>query len=212
MWRAEIVERNVAGGYARVRGWILMTQWAAMAANYIIIVGIFIVANRDHWTRSRPGLVAVYASAGLAFFLAREMMRRGDDALDFLAGSEAEVRVAEALDQLRRHGWDVVHDIKKDYGGNLDHLVLAPSAAFAIETKSGRGTGRARSQALASAAWAKEKYGRPWVNAVLCVLSDPPSAPKKIGQAWMTGLETLPMLLEQLAGVPQQPGKEKLRG
>jgi len=44
---------------------------------------------------------------------------------------------------------DVVHDIKKDYGGNLDHLVLAPNTAFAVETKSGRETAGARSQALA---------------------------------------------------------------
>lgn len=197
VWRAQIAERNIAGGYARVRGWVLVTQWTAMAVNYIIIVGIFIIANRDHWTHTRQGLVAVYGCAGLAFFLAREMMRRGEDAVDFLHGSEAEVRVAEVLDGLRQHGWDVVHDVKKDRGGNVDHLVLAPNIAFAVETKSGRENARARGQALSNAAWAKEKYGRPWVNAVLCVLTDAPPTPKRVGPAWVTGLHDLASLLER---------------
>jgi hypothetical protein len=83
LWRAEIVERNVAGGYARVRGWVLMTQWLAMAAIYAVIVGVFWVAKRDHWSHTTPGVVAVYASAGLAFFLVREMLRRGDKAFDY---------------------------------------------------------------------------------------------------------------------------------
>jgi hypothetical protein len=195
-WRAEIVERNVAGGYARARGWVLATQWSAMAVVYLIIVGVLFVASHDHWTHTRQGTVAEYASVGLSFFLAREMMRHGV-ALDFLAGGEAERRVASALDPLRSHGWDVVHDTKKDWGGNVDHLVLAPRMAFAIETKSGVETGRARSQALSNAAWAKQKYGRPWVNAVLCVLRDAPPTPKKVGQAWVTGPDDLPVLLEQ---------------
>jgi hypothetical protein len=201
-WRATIAERNIAGGYARARGWLLMTQWTAMAINYAVIVGIFFVANRDHWTHSRQGLVAVYASAGLGFFLAREMSRRGDEAIDFLTGSDSEVKVAALLEPLRAHGWDIVHDVKKDRGGNVDHLVLGPTSAFAIETKSGRDNSRSRSQALSSAAWAKGKYGRPWVNAILCVLTEPPSAPTKVGHAWVTSPETLVPLLERLAGVP----------
>jgi hypothetical protein len=51
--------------------------------------------------------------------------------------------------------------------------------------------------ALTNAAWAKQKYGRPWVNAVLCVLRDAPPTPKKVGQAWVTGPDDLPVLLEQ---------------
>jgi hypothetical protein len=199
-WRAEIVERNVAGGYARLRGWLLVTQWVAMAALYLVVMGILIVANIDHWTRTRAGTVAVYACGGLIFFLAREMMRRGDEAINYLVGGEAEVKVAEVLNSQRELGWDVIHDIKKDWGGNLDHLVLAPNAAFAIETKSGGESGRARGQALANAAWAKEKYARRWVNAVLCVLTDPPSGPKKVGQAWVVGIGDLLPLLDRLAG------------
>lgn len=200
MWRAEIVERNVAGGYARVTGWVLITQWSAMAAIYLVIVGVFWVAHRDHWTQTRAGVVAVYASAGLAFFLAREMARRGDEAFDYLAGGEAEIRVAGVLEQFRAQGWDVVHDVKKDWGGNVDHLVLGPKVAFAIETKSGRESARARGQALSGAAWAKQKYGRPWVNAVLCVLTDPPTSPRKVGQAWVTSIADLGPLLKRLGG------------
>jgi hypothetical protein len=200
VWRAEIVERNVAGGHARVRGWVLVVQWLAMGSIYAVIVGVFWVASRSHWTRTRPGLVAVYACVGLAFFLAREMMQRGDKAFDYLSGSDAEVRVAHALEGFRERGWDIVHDVKRDWGGNVDHLVLAPNIAFAIETKSGRDAARARGQALSNAAWAKQKYGRPWVNAVLCVFTEPPTSPKKVGQAWVTSVDDLEPLLNRLAG------------
>ena len=198
-WRAQIVERNVAGGYAKVRGWLLITQWFAMGAIYAIIVGVFWIGSRDHWTRTRPGLVAIYASGGLGFFLAREMMRRGDEALDYFAGGDAEVRVAAVLDAFRERGWDVIHDVKKDFGGNVDHLVLAPSVAFAIETKSGRESARGRGQAMGGAAWAKEKYGRTWVNAVLCVGSNPPVAPKKVGHAWVTSIDDLHALIDRMS-------------
>jgi hypothetical protein len=201
IWRAEVVERNLPGGYARVRGWMLITQWFAMASIYAVLLGIFWIANRDHWSKDRQGIVAVYASAGLAFFLAGEMIKRGDDALDWLQGSDAEVKVANVLNGFRERDWDVVHDVKKDHSGNVDHLVLARHIAFAVETKSGRESSRARGQALSNAAWAKEKYGRRWVNAVLCVLKDPPDEPKKVGQAWVTGINDLQPLLARLAGL-----------
>lgn len=199
VWRARIVERNLPGGYTRVRAWLLVTQWCAMAAIYTVIVGILLVAARDHWANTRPGLVAVYASAGLAFFLARELHTRGEWALNHLIGSDAEIRVAEVLDRFRERGWDVVHDIKKNGGGNVDHLVLGPNIAFAVETKSGRDSSRARGQALANAAWAKAKYDRRWVNAIVCVLTDPPSTPTKIGKAWVTGIADLEPLLSRPA-------------
>lgn len=168
-----------------------------MAAIYVLIVVILFMATLDHWTHSRPGLVAAYASAGLGFFLARELKRSGDKAFDYFVGSDAEVRVAAILDRFRDRGWDVVHDLKIDNGGNVDHLVLGPNVAFAIETKSGRESARGRGQALANAAWAKAKYQRRWVNAVLCVLTDPPPAPKKIGKAWVAGLDDLELLLSR---------------
>jgi hypothetical protein len=200
VWRAQIVERNLPGGYARVRAGVLAAQLCAMATIYAVLVGVLLVAARDHWAETRPGLVAVYASAGLAFFLARELYSRGDRALNHLVGSEAEIRVAKVLDRFRERGWDVVHDIKKDRGGNVDHLVLAPNVAFAIETKSGRESAKARGQALANAAWAKDKYGRRWVNAVVCVLTEPPAAPTKIGKAWVTGIDDLESLLSRPSG------------
>jgi MFS family permease len=196
-WRAQVVERNLPGGYTRVRGWVLIAQWCAMAAIYAVIIGIQVVAYFERWAETRVGMVAVYASGGLAVFLGRELYVRGDRAIDHLIGSDAEIRVAEVLDRFRDRGWDVIHDVKKDDGGNVDHLVLGPSVAFAVETKSGRDSSRARGQALGNAAWAKAKYGRRWVNAVVCVLTDPPAAPKKIGKAWVTGIADLESLLNR---------------
>jgi hypothetical protein len=80
VWRARIVERNLPGGYAKVRARLLAAQWCSMAAIYVVLIGILLVAARDHWAKTRPGIVAVYASAGLLFFLARELYSRGDQA------------------------------------------------------------------------------------------------------------------------------------
>jgi hypothetical protein len=97
LWRAEIVERNIPGGFARARAWVLTGQWISMAAIYIVLNWAFWIGYRDHWTRTRPGVVAVYASAGLAFFLVREMMKRGDAAFDHFVGGDAEIRVGPRL-------------------------------------------------------------------------------------------------------------------
>src|SRR5438105_2163914 len=41
--RAEIPERNVAGGYARARSLLLLAQWAGLMAIYIVAVVFFFV-------------------------------------------------------------------------------------------------------------------------------------------------------------------------
>jgi hypothetical protein len=55
-------------------------------------------------------------------------------------GELGELRVAEALEELRPAGYRVFHDLRRD-GFNIDHVVVGPAGVFAIETKfrSGRG-------------------------------------------------------------------------
>lgn len=55
-------------------------------------------------------------------------------------GERGERRVAEILQQLRRHGYRSFDDLQAD-GFNIDHVVVGPSGVYAIETKfrSGRG-------------------------------------------------------------------------
>ncbi len=55
-------------------------------------------------------------------------------------GERGELRTAEALDDLRTHGYRVVHDIVRK-GFNIDHVVVGPAGVFAIETKFRSGEG-----------------------------------------------------------------------
>jgi hypothetical protein len=193
--RAEITERNVAGGYARMRGWLDYLKAAALFAIYGVIVFFFFVAHHQHWSRDARGRVATWALAGLAFYLFRDMRRLGDTAFNWLQGGDTEREVARVLDPLRDEGWIVTHDIKKERGGNIDHFVSGPNGAFAIETKRGSGRAADRNQAIWNAVWAKEKFGLPWVTAVLCVGTDPPPRPVNHGHAWVLGRDDLATFL-----------------
>src|SRR5205823_1235332 len=107
-------------------------------AVYGVVVFVFVIAAIHHWTRSDRGLVAVYALTGLQVFLYFEMRRRGDEAVNYLIGGRAERRGGAELDTLKQNGWQVVHNLTKDYGGNVDHLVWGACGAYAIETKNGK--------------------------------------------------------------------------
>jgi hypothetical protein len=51
-------------------------------------------------------------------------------------GAESEAQVRRALEPLRREGWQVQHALDWAGGGDLDHVVRAPSGVgFVIETK-----------------------------------------------------------------------------
>ena len=185
--RVQIVERNVAGGYARTRGFLLLAKALAFLGIYCVAVWFFFVMHDEHWTRDRHGTVAFWALVGLSFFLVREAYRVGEDANKWLLGSDTEREVARVLDPLRAEGWLVTHDIKKDRGGNIDHFVSGPTGAFTIETKRGSARAADRNQAIWNAVWAKDKFGQRWVTAIVCVGSEPPPQPLKQGHAWVMG-------------------------
>jgi hypothetical protein len=195
--RSTIRERNVAGGYARTRGLLLLAKWVALLAIYGVGVELLFAIHREHWTRDRHGTVAFWALAGLMFFLAREIYRLGEDGGNWLLGSDMERDVARLLDPLRTEGWLVTHDVRKNGGGNVDHVVTGPNGAFAIETKRGTNRAAARNQAVANAVWAKEKFGLRWVTAILCVGTNPPPQPMKQGYAWVLGTNHLPEFLRR---------------
>ena len=189
--RAQIRERNRPGGYARTRAVLLLAEWAALLAIYVTAVWLFFVIHSEHWTRDRHGTVAFYALVGLSFFLAREIYRIGENAGNWLLGSDKEREVARLLDTLRDEGWFVIHDVRKDRGGNVDHFVSGPTGSFAVETKSGANRAAVRNQAISNAVWAKEKFGQRWVTAILCVGTDPPPQPVQHGHVWVLGTADL---------------------
>ena len=51
-------------------------------------------------------------------------------------GKCCQTRIAEALDELRKFGYCVFDDLKRD-GYHLDHVIVGPTGVFAIETKFG---------------------------------------------------------------------------
>src|SRR4051794_24778339 len=83
--RATIVERQVAGSFAKRRGYLLAVQWIALAAIYVLFTVVMFIAAFEHWTRDRHGRVAVSAIAGMLFLLAREIVRRGEESNRWLA-------------------------------------------------------------------------------------------------------------------------------
>jgi hypothetical protein len=177
--RARIIEREVAGAHAQAKGLLLITRSLALLALYSVVLGFLLVAQRQEWNDETPGTVAVYALAGLAVFLIRDVWRYGEQAMDHFIGSDAERRVAEELEPLRAEGWTIVHNLLRDGRANVDHFVVGPNGAFAIETKSGRYRAADRGQAISNAIWAKEHFGERFVTAVLCVGRDAPEAPRR---------------------------------
>jgi len=82
--------------------------------------------RQHHWSHDTHGLVAFYASAGLAIFLLRDIWRLGNRADNYLTGSDAEEAVAAQLDPLRQEGWTVVHNVLRDDGrGNAEAVEVA---------------------------------------------------------------------------------------
>jgi hypothetical protein len=185
--RTQIQERNVAGGYARARAFLLLAQWLALFLIYGVVVWLFFVMHAEHWTSDSHGRVAFWALLGFSLFLAREIYRVGEQALKWLLGSDTEREVAREIDLLRAEGWLITHDIRKDFGGNVDHFLTGPSGAFAIETKRGRPRTSDRGQAISNAIWAKRKFGLRFVTAILCVGTDPPAVPEQHGPVWVLG-------------------------
>ena len=207
--RAHVVERNIPGFYARVRGTLLLVRATALLAVYSVLVYGFWVMHREHWTRDRHGLVAFYASAGLAIFLIREIRQLGNEGERWLKGGEGEEAVAEQLDPLRSDGWVVVHNVPRDdSGGNVDHFASSPTGtAFAIETKTGGPRVADRGQAISNAIWAKEKFGVRYVEAVLCVGTGPPAEPTSVrhgkSTVWIVGLDDLRPWLQSFSASPR---------
>jgi Nuclease-related domain len=203
--RARIIERNIAGFHARMRGTLLLLRAIALFSVYVLLVYGWFVMRSEHWTRDRHGLVAFYATAGLAIFLVRDIRQLGNEADRWLRGGETEEAVAAELDPLREEGWVAVHNVvRDDGGGNVDHFVSSPDGvAFAIETKAGRLRAADRGQAISNAIWAKEKFGARFVTAVVCVGTDAPEEPLLVrhGNAtvWILGRSQLGGLLRSRA-------------
>ncbi|MBL8475989.1 MAG: NERD domain-containing protein [Methyloversatilis sp.] len=96
----------------------------------------FVKVYSDGATGLRAGLASLVALVVLGFMVhSVATMLKTAKKLDALkAGYDAELAVAQELDQLMRKGAWVFHDVEGK-GFNIDHVVVAPQGVFAVETK-----------------------------------------------------------------------------
>jgi hypothetical protein len=194
-----------AAGYVTRRAHVEAAQTLLLMVAIGITVAAGLGVQLKGWNRTAPGNLAIVALVALEFMLLVEMTRRGNSALRWFVGSEAERAVAAELDPLRDKGWLVVHDWPRVRGGNIDHVVCGPSGAFAIETKSGNVMRMHVSQAAGAAVEIQRKLGRGWVQAV--VASDTVEAPYRSGVAWVVPTSTLRVWLAAQHGQPVEVGR-----
>lgn len=93
------------------------------------------------WTHQSPApkqaLCLAIIATGVCVISFRRLFRKF---VQLNRGERGELRVAEVLDDLRRHGYRPFHDVVRD-GFNIDHVVVGPAGVFAIETKYRSGSG-----------------------------------------------------------------------
>lgn len=180
--------RGVAGGRVRSEARIVATKAIGLAVAVCWVLALLLRAALEHWSRTEPGLVAVVALAGLAAMLFIELGRQGEELISRMSGAAQEETVGNLLDPLRDEGWIVVHNWDRR-NGNIDHIVIGETGAFAIETKAGRYRGRAGLQAIGAARAVRELTGVSWVTAVACTTGQ--NEPEQRGQVSIVGPASL---------------------
>ena len=137
--------------------------WLGLAVG-LVVAGGFVALALGH----AVGIVG--AAAFLAVFLAIRPF--ANDFVDSLAnwwrGAHAEASVGETLNELRREGWIVMHDVEQEFEGNIDHIASGPNGVFLIETKDRRYEDDQLTKVKRQAAKLNKELGV-WVAPVICL-------------------------------------------
>lgn len=152
------------GGFALTRGERTMRIAGVYLALVLASVALALVLLLT-------GALEPVASVALvgAVLIARPFFNGAlDAATPWLKGGNAEAAVGEALDELRRERFVVMHDLENVVGGNVDHLVAGPSGVFMVETKFRRYQDHELGKAKHVAAKIGGELGV-WVQPVICV-------------------------------------------
>jgi Holliday junction resolvase-like predicted endonuclease len=91
-----------------------------------------------------------------------------DKQLRWRKGAQAEEAVGETLNELRREGWVLMHDIERVGEGNIDHIASGPDGVFLVETKARRYEEAHLVKAKRQAARLHDELGV-WVTPVICL-------------------------------------------
>lgn len=105
------------------------------AAGFALLVGfvVWIALGR----RGQPWILLLAGVVGIGFVFWRNREVR-NWLRNHIFGLIGELRVARRLERLGPE-YRVLHDRQRDHAGNVDHVVIGPAGAFAIETKAWRG-------------------------------------------------------------------------
>lgn len=106
---------------------LLLLVAAVLLLLLTLVAGFGLRSNLLAW----GALLALYG-------VSRLFKQREGPANRWSIGAGAESAVGTTLNELRTHGFTVMHDIAQEGEGNVDHLVSGPTGVYLIETKSGR--------------------------------------------------------------------------
>lgn len=107
----------------------------------VILWVVFLVELWHSLTKSQPSPRFSFIVAGIATVVSLiGFCRLIRQFRNLSRGERGELSVAEALDELRKDGYRVIHDIVRE-GFNIDHVLVGPAGVFAIETKFRSGQG-----------------------------------------------------------------------
>ena len=90
------------------------------------------LGKQAHWPRI-PGIYTLTAIAASAFCVI-QFIRTKRRVKNLKKGRDGERDVAEILDELKRQGANVLHDLPGE-DGNVDHVVICSRGIFVVETK-----------------------------------------------------------------------------
>src|SRR3546814_10876601 len=110
------------------------------------MVMLVIWLPRVQWSRLRYGWIEWTVAIGAALWvvwLAHKIVLLRSERKAWQAGYLGELATAQALNNLTAQGCLVFHDLPTGRA-NIDHIVVAPKAVFAVETKwRSKGSGKA---------------------------------------------------------------------
>lgn len=126
----ESLRRRIEELDERLDGMIVLT----MISPFIVAVTLL---SGPKLSKAAYGVV-VATWAGAFAWQGVRLIRLARDKRNHRLGFHGERAVAEELNQLMLQGCRVFHDVPMEPYGNIDHVIVAPSGVYAVETKTRR--------------------------------------------------------------------------
>jgi hypothetical protein len=168
----------------------------ALAAAFVAVDALVIMAVLSEWLERSTGVVAVLALAAIVLLLYRddvaEAIATGNQMIGLAVDDSVSLR---ALDALRDERWTVDHDVANARGTLIGTLVQGPSGAYIVQVRNRAYRLEHLRRARRDAAGLHGGVGG-WVTPVL-VLALRDDEPHRRNGVWIMGAEHLAGWLRQ---------------